>query len=525
MGLPSRIILVALVACSGFGRAVHKPFSVHDDVLAFPQFEVVFPDEYILESEASSLLAQTRRSESSTSATASPPSAPSSTSTSTSHQKGYTDLSQQTPLQEKQDENDGSQSGSVARDSVESYEEMVLHGQKFLCEIPKVTMQDEVASNRSTRDQEKELARATERGLELLREMEGKCMYYSAGWWSYSFCYMNQVRQFHALLPGNGVPAYPPREDSSTSSFVLGRFHRPGENDKDDSSSPRKKPTTEVAVRETRGDSWYLVQYLEGGTICDITDKPRKVEVQFHCHPQSSDHIGWIKEVSTCSYVMAIYTPRLCNDVAFQPPRVDQPHDIVCREILAPEEVPEWEAAKVALEQQELLDESAERYPNVGGIEVGAMKLVGKEGRKIEKGKVAFPLEEKVEVIAQSQNGEYTQLSKEKLKKLKLDPKELERVRKELDDYAQGQDWKLEMVDVNGARTLRGIIDTDGPDEESSSEDGEEAREDKRRRRKKFNQKEQEGRQEAEEDGEDGKEDSRANDAETGSEEILKSEL
>jgi hypothetical protein len=40
----------------------------------------------------------------------------------------------------------------------------------------------------------------TASGLELLREMEGKCMYYFSGWWSYSFCYQKQIKQFLLLL-------------------------------------------------------------------------------------------------------------------------------------------------------------------------------------------------------------------------------------------------------------------------------------------------------------------------------------
>ena len=371
-------------------------------------------------------------------------------------------------------------------------------------------------SNTSTTDEEKELARATDRGLELLREMEGKCMYYAAGWWSYSFCYMDEVRQFHAILPGNGVPAYPPLEDRTTHSFVLGKFHHASK-EKDEAPSPRKKPTTEVAVRETRGDSWYLVQYLEDGTTCDLTDRPRKIEVQFHCHPHASDHIGWIKEVSTCSYLMVIYTPRLCNDVAFQPPRVDKPHDIVCREILTPEEVPEWEAAKEALERQDLLGEPVEEYPLVGNIEVGAMKLVGKEGKRIEKGKVASPIEEKVEVIARSQKGEFHRMSKEQLKKLKLDPEEIERARTQLDEFAEGQDWKLEIVDVNGARTLRGIIDNGETDEEeASTKDNEKSNEDHGKQEKETTKPDSGSGDETEADEDD---------FETGSEERFKEEL
>nr|GFD60541.1 hypothetical protein [Tanacetum cinerariifolium] len=73
-------------------------------------------------------------------------------------------------------------------------------------------------------EEEKELVRAADRGWELLEGMRGNCIYYLSGWWSYSFCYNNEVKQFHQLPPSRGVPIYPPVEDTSVHSFVLGRF-------------------------------------------------------------------------------------------------------------------------------------------------------------------------------------------------------------------------------------------------------------------------------------------------------------
>jgi protein OS-9 len=395
----------------------------------------------------------------------------------------------------------GSSSAEGEGDSaVEFYEEMVLRDQRFLCAIPKVKVQNETAEDASSADREKELARATDRGMELLREMEGRCIYYSAGWWSYSFCYMNQVRQFHAAVPGNGRPAYPPAEDPSTHSYILGRYHRADEKAKDESAP--KKPTTEVVVRESRGDSRYLVQYLEDGTTCDLTGRERKIEVQFHCHPQSTDRIGWIKEVNTCSYLMVVYTPRLCNDVAFQPPRADRPHDIVCREIVSPEDADLWEIERenardmqFESEHEMMPPEQETRGAIVGDIEVGAMKLVGKEGKRLEKGRVAFAGEEKVEIIARSVGGEYRQLSKEQLKKMKLDPKEIEAARKEIDQYARGKDWKLEVIDLNGERGLRGIIIEAG--EAAGTQTGELGKEDQQKKLKKQEGEEEEGGSEA----------------------------
>lgn len=400
------------------------------------------------------------------------PSESPTSSSSAASRRDYTGLSQQVLSPNDASENGdlGSDASSEADDLMETYEEMVIGPQKFLCGIPKAPADNTTApGRRSAADQEKELSRATSRGMELLRDMEGRCMYYAAGWWSYSFCYMNQVRQFHALLPGNGAPVYPPKEDPTTQSYVLGRFRKEGSGTPG-SIETRKKPTTEVTTRRADGDAWYLVQYLDDGTPCDLTGRNRKIEVQFHCHPQSTDHIGWIKEVTTCSYLMVIYTPRLCNDVAFQPPQEDAPNEIICREIISPGQVSEWQAGRLARLQDEVRQATTDALPIIGDVEVGGMKLVGKEGRRIEKGRVASIGEEKIEVVAISERGEVQRLSTEELKKYNLDPEKIEALKKQLEDLANGKDWKMEVVDANGQRGLRGIIQPNEEEEKNNAQ-------------------------------------------------------
>lgn len=369
------------------------------------------------------------------------------------------------------------EASSPFSESPGTYEDMVLQGTRYLCHIPYVEAEDESATagseqkgTRSKAEREKELAQATDRGLELLQEMEGRCMYYVFGWWSYSFCYNNQVKQFHALPLGSGVPSYPPMEDPGTQSFVLGRFRRDEEDDDgdvegDSASEEFKQSKTDIAELQTKGDSRYLVQRLGGGTTCDLTGKERKVEVQFHCHPHSTDRIGWIKELTTCSYLMVIYTPRLCNDVAFQPPQPEDMHTIDCQLMITSEEVPQWEARRAQRTSQRLVNAGTTQFPVAGDIEVGAKKLVGTEGRQIEKGRVASAGQERIEVVAMKENGEVQRLSVEELKRFNLSPEKVEALKKHLEDLANGKDWKLEVVESNGERGFRGIVDADDSDD------------------------------------------------------------
>ncbi|KAL8964852.1 MAG: hypothetical protein Q9183_004175, partial [Haloplaca sp. 2 TL-2023] len=251
----------------------------------------------------------------------------------------------------------------------------MLKDRPYLCQIPSVSIpsQNETTRAKDKAEEAAEIARATDRGWELLKDMEGHCMYFISGWWSYSFCYNTDVKQFHQLPPGKGAPNFPPMEDPSTPTYVLGRFERYPHPDSDRKANPRidapkedippsfhsahQSPNTQLRAK---GDLRYLVQKLSGGTTCDLTGRDRKVEVQFHCHPQSSDRIGWIKEVSTCSYLMVIYTPRLCNDIAFLPPRENKAAPITCQEILAStSDIPEWRARKQAEAERKMVAASS----------------------------------------------------------------------------------------------------------------------------------------------------------------------
>ncbi|KAF9894261.1 hypothetical protein FE257_007763 [Aspergillus nanangensis] len=453
MGRRNRMIVPWLVlACAGStAGASKKAFNINDDLLALPQFQVLFPDEYILDLHAKELL-ETRAD-----------SAAFDESPVRSEQT-------QVHLQDDTAENTLQQQQQQKGNADLTYEEMILDDRRYFCQIPLVASDD---GNRTDEkepteaDEKRELARATDRGIELLSEMEGKCLYFISGWWSYSFCYQKQVKQFHALPSGSGIPNYPPMEDPTTHSFVLGQFPDTDGYDGSDSESDRKKPTAEIAELQTKGGSRYLVHHLQGGTTCDLTGRDRNIEVQFHCHPQSSDRIGWIKELTTCSYLMVIYTPRLCNDVAFQPQQQEEVHSIECREILSHDDVPEWEAMREHQLSQQLVESAAtSEFQIVGDVKVGAQKLVGSEGKRIEKGRVATAGEEKVDIVAKRENGEIKSLSRAEMEKFDLDPEKIDNLRKRLEELAEGRDWTLEVVTTNGERGLRGLVDADDDEEE-----------------------------------------------------------
>ncbi len=353
-----------------------------------------------------------------------------------------------------------------------SYERILLEGYPHLCFIPeaKPGVENATKEEPSATDREKELDRAVSRGSELLQGMaSNQCLYYSTGWWTYAFCYNAQVTQFHALPPGTNGRVWPPQEDPTTPSYILGKFA-----DQKDKKSSEQSPSDGTLSTEVRSqaETNYLVQRLEGGTPCDLTGNNRKVEVQFHCNPQLTDRIGWIKETATCAYLMIIYTPRLCNDVAFQPPKESRAHPITCKEIIQGDDVSAWEPRSDEQSSAQTLDQAKSQQITLGNIEVGAMKHVGRDGKRLERGRIVLTQDEKAETVIMQKNGQISSLSAAELKKLDLSPEDVESFRKELQKLAGTKDWKIERLDdVNGHIQLRGVVASE--DDDDDDDDGE----------------------------------------------------
>ena len=498
------------------------------------QYEVVFSDSYVLDADAESSLAfASSYSSAKARATSIITADPSSTS------------GELSTLKHESSDTSSRITDDFVLEKPETYEYMMLDSSPFLCALPLAEAARNQTEGQKGKDEEaKELARATDKGWALLKELEGNCMYFVSGWWSYSFCYNSEVKQFHALPPGRGgVPAYPPTEDESVPSFVLGQFG-PSKRSKpkqvDGPSSALDKPakgskdTTDLAQIQTKGDMRYMVQKLSGGSTCDITGRPRKIEVQFHCHPQSADRIGWIKEVSTCAYLMVIYTPRLCNDVAFQPPKENDAQQIVCEEIVREEDLEQWRAKKAVEAERKLVGSKGESSetgrPMVGGIEVGGMKTVGQEGKRIDAPKIFHPAEAEGEVVAKwsptENEGKIQRMTNDQLRELDLNAGIVDEMRTELHKLANNRPWKLEVVEgPGGIRELRGIVEDDEEEEEVQQEEPMRQEEpapvaDDERKMPRKQDKQERGEKEYSK-----KKDERQEDEEKGSEETFKDEL
>ena len=462
--------LLAAAACLTSSSAR----TIHEDIFAFPQYEITFANDFILQSDASKL---------------------------SLHHHVTEDPSTPSPVPSPSDD-------------VESYEPMMLGSTSYLCALPKARPTvDPAPAPPSAAEQEKEVARAAHRGGELLQRMEGHCIYYMSGWWSYSFCYNEEVKQFHALPPGrHGVPLWPPIEDPEVPAFILGEFDvapagdapppqppaprsarpRGVEGDGDGRADTNAERGLVVPRVTTRGDTRHMVQRLGGGTVCDITGRARRIDVQYRCDPASpADYIGHIKETSTCAYQMLVHTPRLCGDVAFRPPPTARAHAVVCQEVLAEDGVEGWHARQAARAKQNLIGDKAaagaagaaggpdpEKGPPaapagpakqfVGGIEVGGMRQVGRDGRRLEPPNFYSPAPYAVEVVAsyhpQAHGGQVWKKPLQELRKLEVSVTTVNQMIDDLQQMAAGLPWKLELVDKPTGKELQGAVEEEEED-------------------------------------------------------------
>ena len=236
--------------------------------------------------------------------------------------------------------------------------------------------------------------------------------------------------------------------------------------------------------------------------------------LQFHCNPQASDRISFIKETSTCAYLMVIQTPRLCADVAFQPPQKDQPNAITCAPILADDEIEDYKHDVQALQEAE--QEASQLFGDAGTAAMPYEPLLQIAGDILIGGHAIVPEEVKLEKGAIVGGGKETYIdtvassdglmSEAEIKRLGLgDPRAVEKLRKELEKIAQGQQWKLDVIDTPRGREYRGIIG----DEEEEEAEAEGVKEEKKK-----------GRETPNRDGDGGKrEDGTADEREAGRQE------
>ncbi|KAG5519645.1 hypothetical protein PMAC_001800 [Pneumocystis sp. 'macacae'] len=209
-----------------------------------------------------------------------------------------------------------------------------LNNEKYLCTTPKV--EHKPIDNEETPDvkakKENETKKALENGLKLISPLENSCIYYLEGWWIYVLCYNKYAKQFHPLDWDGTQKSLRILENQSEIYYLLGRFN----------TSIKEGISTFSSKIEYNGDSYYISQKVGGGTYCNFIQENRHVEIQYMCEPDAYDKIVFVTEISACSYKIIVHTSRLCKEPFFNQLTSKNAHVISCEKILNDDEYTKW---------------------------------------------------------------------------------------------------------------------------------------------------------------------------------------
>ena len=236
---------------------------------------------------------------------------------------------------------------------------------------------------------------ATPNVMDLLEPLGSECLYLNTGWWTYKFCYLKEITQFHreqvqipiqgsSVKAGSGTAgtsgATPQQPETvpvklgarsaaeaaaniaeaaaanqaaaasfaaatgathitklvTTAEFTLGLL-----------PASTSLESIESETRVVLGESWestYVSQHYHSGTLCDLNHRPRTTETRIYCdmHLQQSagasdKSVAVIKSVvesATCQYIVIIHSPLICAHPAFKP-MVPKTVEISCEPITA----------------------------------------------------------------------------------------------------------------------------------------------------------------------------------------------
>ncbi|KFK22708.1 hypothetical protein AALP_AAs49083U000300 [Arabis alpina] len=225
---------------------------------------------------------------------------------------------------------------------VDNLESMVMldkNGRRFLCYLPKE--EKETSGWTSTQQNISSVMMEAEKLVklktpdELLQPLTETCLLRQEGWWSYEFCHLKTVRQLH--IEG----------DKIVQDFYLGMF------------DPEETAVFNQTVSDastTAASQRYHSHVYTNGTTCDLTGKPREVEVRFVC-AETRAMVTSITELSTCKYALTVQCPTLCKHPLFQ---LEKPvsHTIHCNVIPVEEGAIRNEEEQVEGESPKMLADS-----------------------------------------------------------------------------------------------------------------------------------------------------------------------
>ncbi|KAF9584723.1 Protein OS-9 [Lunasporangiospora selenospora] len=214
-------------------------------------------------------------------------------------------------------------------------------GQRWACTIPPTVVSEPETVKKSAKELEQENRQAIRRALASIEPLADVCLQATFYWWTYEFCYRRWIRQYHAaLVEGMLVPEHP------DGIFIMAKYQNLPKTNEDPllplhrlGSTPELKemtsnPTLVATELDFVNDRQTLIQRWEYGDVCELTNLPRRVKVQYQCAHVQGDIIHSVIEPSVCNYVMVILVPKLCEDPYFEIVPTPAATGIECRRVV-----------------------------------------------------------------------------------------------------------------------------------------------------------------------------------------------
>ena len=213
--------------------------------------------------------------------------------------------------------------------SAETVEMTKANGKRYRCHLPNADGSPNAAQLGAQQ--------STASVASYLNPIKGTCFYRLEGWWTYEFCYLKSLRQFHQEK-AQGAAAGKPDATTVTQDYTLGKWWEPPKaaggaaaaaaaavgtagDEADGGAADGGAATSANSNMELREDAKtrkkYWSQEYGNGTLCDMTGRPRLTEVRLQCSPGEPSHLSSIEEVSTCRYLVHFSSNLLCKHPGF----------------------------------------------------------------------------------------------------------------------------------------------------------------------------------------------------------------
>ncbi|CAF0936885.1 unnamed protein product [Brachionus calyciflorus] len=141
----------------------------------------------------------------------------------------------------------------------------------------------------------------------------GICIFKNNGWWTYEFCFGKYISQYHLMANGS--------IDGQV--INLGNYSQ----DFDWSKANESKKLPEMS------EILYHEQYYELGSMCELTNKPRRATVKIFCDETSLNQIEIINEIETCVYEIYVKSYSMCTIPNFSKKQTN--YDVQCSPVVS----------------------------------------------------------------------------------------------------------------------------------------------------------------------------------------------